>query len=119
VRTALSIQARIGNHKPLHRAIAQNVALYNLFNVSGSHAAIPYCIRINHHRWPVLALVQAPGLVGPYGTFDSPLRELDFKHPLQIRLTVRVATAARIARRALVRTNKYVLPEFWHRLLRL
>ncbi len=52
--------------QPLHRPPAHQVLRHNLFRILGLHVAVPHRLGIHHHRRPVLALVQAAGLVDPH-----------------------------------------------------
>jgi len=60
VRAALRIHATLCQPQPLHRPPRNQVFRHNLRRVFWPYFAVPNRIGINHHRRPVLALVQAP-----------------------------------------------------------
>ena len=66
MRAGLGIQALLGHAQPLHRPAAHQVFRHNLGGVLRAHVAVPDGLRVNHHRGPVLALVQAAGFVDPH-----------------------------------------------------
>lgn len=66
MRARLRIQTRIRNPQPLHRPAANQVLSHNLFRILRLHVPVPHRLGIHHHRGPVLALVQAAGLVDPH-----------------------------------------------------
>ena len=63
MRTAFRIDALFGQPQTLYRPPVDQVLLHDFRGIFWLHMPIPYRFRINHHRWPVLALVQAAGLV--------------------------------------------------------
>src|ERR1700722_13305229 len=63
MRTALCVHTFVSKAEPLHRPSAHQVLLHNFFSVFRLHVPVPDGIGIHHHRGPVLALVQASGLV--------------------------------------------------------
>ena len=42
---------------------AYQVLLHDLRGIGRLHMAVPYCLRVNHHRGPMFALVQAHGFI--------------------------------------------------------
>jgi hypothetical protein len=73
VRATFAIQARIGNHQPLYRLAADDVLFDDFVHIGSRHSSIPDCFGINHHRWPVLALIETTRLIRPHRPFDSSL----------------------------------------------
>lgn len=63
MRTALRVQAGVGDPQPLHGPAGNQVLAHDLFGVFGLHSAIPDRVGIDDDRRPVLALIQAPGFV--------------------------------------------------------
>jgi len=63
MRAGPGIDARIGQSQPLHGPPVDQVLLHNLRGIPGRHMAVPHSLGIHDHRGPVLALVQAEGLV--------------------------------------------------------
>ena len=57
------IHAAVGETQPFYRTSAYEVFRYNFFGILGSHVAVPHGFRVNHHGWPMFALVQASGFV--------------------------------------------------------
>ncbi len=64
VGAALRIQARIGDDQALDRLVSEDVGLDDFVDIAGMHAAVPHGVRIDDDGGPVLALLQASGLVG-------------------------------------------------------
>ena len=81
--TALSIETRIWDHQPFHNRVARNVLIDDLIYVRHCDPAIPNRLRINHHRWPMLALVQASGLVGSDLAFQPALCQSGLERLMQ------------------------------------
>jgi len=71
VRAAFGIHALLGQPQPLHWPPANQVLVHNLHRILGAHMPVPHRLRIHHHRWPMLALVQASGLVNPHRRAQS------------------------------------------------
>jgi hypothetical protein len=69
--TALRVQALVGNAQPFDRPAANQVLCDDLGRVFGPHAAIPDGLRVDHHRGPMLALVQAAGFVNAYSSSET------------------------------------------------
>ena len=66
MRTALGVQAFIGNTQPLYRTAGNEMLGNDLFGILRLDASVPHGIRINHDRRAMLALVQAAGLIDPH-----------------------------------------------------
>ncbi len=66
MRTALRIQALVCNAQPLHWPSAYQMLRHNLVGIFRLHIPIPDRLGIHHHRWTMLALIQAARLVDPY-----------------------------------------------------
>ena len=64
MRTALGVQARIGQPQTLHRATVQQVLLDNLAHVADTDKAVPDGVGIDHHDRAMLALVQTSQFIG-------------------------------------------------------
>jgi len=71
MRAALGINTLIGQPQPLHRPPVDQVLLDNLRGIFRLHVPVPDCLRIHHHRWPVLALIQAQRLVDAHGVSQA------------------------------------------------
>ena len=96
MRTALRVHALICQAQPLHRPPAYKMFFHNLCRVLWPHMAIPNRFRINHHRRPVLALVQTAGFIDAHAARQS----CGFRQLLQLRMQVALSVAGtRRARR--------------------
>jgi hypothetical protein len=67
MRAALGVDASIGKSQPFDGTTAHQVLLHDLRGVRRLHMAVPHGLRVNHHRGPVFALVQAHGLIDTHG----------------------------------------------------
>jgi hypothetical protein len=63
VRAAFGINAFVGEAQTLYGLAVDQVLLHYFSGILGRHVAIPDCLWVNHHRWTMLALIQAAGLV--------------------------------------------------------
>jgi len=109
MRATLRVQAVIGNPQPLHRPPAHQVLLHNLRSILRLHTAVPHRLRIDHHRGPVLALVQAAGLVDAH----LPAQPSGFAQRLQLREqfagAIRCARRPRSTRRPRIKADKNMM----------
>lgn len=108
VRAALGIDAGIGQAQALHGLAAHDVRFDNFVDVSQADAAIPYTFGIDHKIRPVLALIEASGLIGPHFTLESTLGQLLLEEFLQLGIACRIAATSRMPIRTLVSANKDV-----------
>ena len=108
MRTTLCIQALLGQPQPFHRPSLHQVLRHNLRGVPRLHIPIPDPFRINHHRWSMLALVQASRLVDPH--LRPQTRGLGKLIQLRVQFALPVRTARRPRRtlRPHIMTNKHV-----------
>jgi len=60
-----TVDAGLSQTQPLHRTPLPQMFAHDLLHIARMHVAVPDRLRIDHHHRPVLALVQAAGLVGP------------------------------------------------------
>ncbi len=108
------VQAFIRNQQAFYRTSSDDVAIDDLADVGGGDASVPDGFRINDYGWPVLALIEASGLVGTDGPLNSPLGKFLLKEFLEARLSFRIAAAARVLGRALVAADEDMLFELGH-----
>ena len=73
------IQATVGKPQPLDRFPANNVRFDDLVNVGFGDIAVPDGFWINHNIRPVLALIEAARLVGPYSAFEPAFGQFLFE----------------------------------------
>jgi hypothetical protein len=77
MRAALRIDAPLSQPQPLDGPSAHQVLFHNRRRIRGLHVSVPHGLGINHHRRPVLALVQAEGFVDAHrGAQTGRLRQL-------------------------------------------
>ena len=75
---------------------------------------VPDRFRIDHDIRPVLALVEASGLIGAHSSFESAFGEFLLEQLLQPGFGGGIATSSGMACRALVSADKDVFFELWH-----
>jgi hypothetical protein len=91
------------------------VRLDDLIDIGFGDMSIPDGVRIHDDIRPVLALIEAAGLVGPDSPFKPSQRQLLFECFLQLRLCYRIAASSRMARGTLVPADKYMFFKLRHR----
>jgi hypothetical protein len=114
VFTTRGVEAGVGQHKPRHRLASDEVRLDNLIHVGRGYAAIPHGFGIDDKIRPMLALIKAPGLVGPNFAFQSTFRQLLFEELLQFSPGLRIAATSRVSSRPLVAANEDVFLKLGH-----
>jgi len=80
MRAGFAVDAFVGDTQTLDRPAMHEVFLHNLRRVFGPHASIPDRIRINHDRWPMLALIEAAGLVDAHFSAEAGVLGLLLQH---------------------------------------
>jgi hypothetical protein len=109
------VQTGVGEAQALDWLPAYDVDVDDFVHVGFGHETVPNCIGIDDKVWPVLALIEATSLIRAHRALQSALSQLLLKQLLQLALSERIATSARMARRPLVSANENMLFEFWHR----
>src|SRR5690348_7551410 len=94
--TGIRIQALIADQQAHYRFAADDVRLHNFVDIGRLHVSIPHRLRINHQVRPMLALVQASGLIGAHPPFKPEFSKLLLEQPLQFGLAGRIATSPRM-----------------------
>jgi hypothetical protein len=113
---ACGIQAFFGQAQALDRPSAYDVRLNDLFDVGFTNPAIPDGIGIDHHVRPVLALVEAAGLIGTDASLQAMGSQFLLEEFLQASFRQRITASPRMPCRSLVSANKDMFFEFRHRL---
>jgi hypothetical protein len=113
--TGGSVQTLFVQEQSLNWLAGDDVRIYDLIDIGQGHRAIPHRFWINHKVWPMLALVQATGLVGPHFAFEPKLGKLLFEAFLQFCIPARIAAPARMPRGTHVPANEDVPLKFRHR----
>ena len=106
MRARRGIHTAIGKPQPLHRPSVRDMFLDDLGHILWLHKPIPDRLRIDHYRRPVLALVQAAGLVGPHGRLQPGGADRLFEQLVQLALAVRCAASSGAARLPLIRADE-------------
>lgn len=114
VLTCRCVETTIGEPEPFHRLSAHDMRFDDLVDVGLGDVSVPDGFRIDDDVRPVLALIQASGLVGADAAFESALGQLLLEEFLQLGFGRGIAASARIACRALVPANEDVMFEFRH-----
>jgi hypothetical protein len=105
------IQALFGNAKTLDGMTAQQMLLHDGLGVFRSDIAVPDGLGINHHHGPMLALVQASGLVDAHLAGKACLFDELGEAGMQITFSINGTGGARSAGGAGVVTDKNVVFE--------
>ena len=102
------VDAGIGQHQALHRAAFDQVRLDNLRHIRRTDVAVPDRLRIDDEIRPMLALVQASGLVDANGPFQAGGVDSLLQQRMQLRFAVGVAAGTSASWLALIGTHKYM-----------
>ena len=65
------VETRVGDLEAPHGLIAEDMRLNNFLGIGESHVAVPDGFGIDDDGRSMLALVEAPGLVGSYRCLDA------------------------------------------------
>jgi hypothetical protein len=71
MRAGLGVDALVGKAQAFHRTTVDQVLLHNLRGIFGFHVPVPNRFGIYNDGWPVLALIEAAGLVDANGTSQA------------------------------------------------
>jgi len=117
VRTRLRIDALIPQAQPFDGSPSHKVLFHNFRGICRTYVAIPHPFWVNHHRWPVLALIQASRFVDA----DCAAKPSRFGQLLQLRmqfaLSIGGARGPRSAFGACVVTHKNMTFKWWQVIL--
>lgn len=91
VRTALRIEAGIGNDEPLHRMAAGNVGIKDLVHIGRCHSAVPRGFGINHYGRAVFALIETTGFVSADPAFQPACGKSCLEELMQLTLAAWIA----------------------------
>jgi len=91
VWTALSIETGVRNYEPFHNRVAGDVLIDDFIHIRNRHSSVPNRFWINHHGWPVFALIQASSFVSTDFAFESALRQAGLERLMQFRSASGVA----------------------------
>jgi hypothetical protein len=80
MRTALGVDTSVSHTQPLHWPSANQMLFHDGCRIGRLNAPIPHRIRVDNHRWPVFALVQAAGFVDSHLARET----CRFREPLQL-----------------------------------
>jgi hypothetical protein len=108
MRAALGVQALVRDAQPFHGPAGDQVLCNDLRGVLGTHAAVPDGLRIDHYRGPVLALVQAAGLVDPHARAKAGLFRQLLQACVQLAFSIGCAGGARCIGGTGIVADKYV-----------
>ena len=109
------VQAGVGKTESLDRLPVNDVRFDDLVDIGVGDVSIPDGLGVDHNRRPVLALIEAAGLVRADSSLQSALGELLLECSLQVGFSGGIAASPRIARWTLVPADEDVLFEFRHR----
>ena len=112
--TDTGIQALVFQPESFHRTSSHDVGFNNLVYIIRRDSSIPDCFRINHNVWPMLALIEAAGVIGANSALQSPLGEFLLESCVQFGTSAGIAAAARMVLRPHIAADKNVAFEFRH-----
>jgi hypothetical protein len=112
--TAAGIQALVSQPESFHRTSSHDVGFHNLVYIIQRDSSIPDCFRINHNVWPMLALIQAAGVIGANSALQSELRQFLLESRVQFGPSARIAAAAHMALGAHIAADENVAFKFRH-----
>src|SRR5271170_289891 len=112
MRTGSSIQALRCKTQSLHRTAVPQMLFDDFVQVFWLHKSVPNLFRINHDRLPMLALLEAAGLVDPQHAMKLRGPHLVFQKRMKLALAVRAAGRPRRTRLPLVGANEDVAIKF-------
>ncbi len=92
MRATLGIEARICQPQPFHGPSMHKMFVHNLIHIFHVNKPIPDGVWIDHHNWPMLALVQATQFVGADLSLQSGLLHRILKSRLQLPAVLPAAT---------------------------
>jgi hypothetical protein len=104
----LSVDAFVGQTKPLHRAAAYEVLVDDLGGVFRPDVAVPDGLRVDDNSGAMLALIQAAGLVNADARAEVGGLDKLLDGCMEFGLTVGVAGGARCILGAGIGADKYV-----------
>ena len=111
MRAALGVQALVGQAQPLNGATGEQVFVHNRRCVSGLDVAVSNCFGVDHHHWPVLALVQTAGFVDTYAVAKTSCVDSFLQFSVQGAGSVASAGGTRCALGSRVAADKDVVIE--------
>jgi hypothetical protein len=114
VRAALSIQAAVGEQKPLHRPAMNKMLFDDLRDILSMHKAIPDRVRIDHNHRPVLALVKTPQFVRPHFALQTGVLERILEGVLELPAASSGTTGTGCVFVPLIGTDKEMMLKLCH-----
>jgi hypothetical protein len=111
------VQACILEPESLDWPPVKNVGLDNFVNIRQLDSSVPNGLRINNNIGAVLALVEAPGLVGANSSLQAQFCQFVLEALLEFRFACWITTASRMPRRAHVSAHENMSFKFRHELM--
>jgi hypothetical protein len=108
------VEAGVSDSEAFDWLVGNDVRLHDFRDISERDMAIPYCLGIDDHGGPVLALIEASGLVGTYGCLNAGERQLTLQFEMQVCGSGRIAGAAGMVGSALIAADENMFREFGH-----
>jgi len=104
-----------GHQQPLDHLPFENMTFHEFRDIGFGSDPIPGALGINDDTGAVFAVIQTPGLVGANGSFYAKTLDFFFEEGMQTFRSEIGTTAARIALRALIDTDKNMMGKSRHR----
>jgi hypothetical protein len=114
VDAAGRIEAIFRNKQAPDRLAVHDVGFDDLLYIRGGDAAVPDTVRINDHRRPMFALIEASGHIRPHSLLESAQGEFLFEEELKLGLARWVAATARMSGFALIAADEEMFLELGH-----
>lgn len=114
MRARFGVDALLGQAKSLDGTAGREMLGDDGFGIFGMDIAVPDRIRVDHNRRPVLALVEAPGLVDAHTAGEPRLFGQLLQAGMQLAFSIPGAGGARRLRRANIVADKDVALEPGH-----
>jgi hypothetical protein len=114
VETTHCIDAAIRQLQSLHWTAIHDVRRHNLFHIGRIYKAVPDRLRVDHHRRPVLALIQASRFIRAHLGAHTGFGQLLLEKSLEIAFPGRIARSPRMPLGPLVTTYKDVVQKLGH-----
>lgn len=114
MRARFRVQAFIGEAETAYWLSIDDVGFDDFVDVGFGDVSVPDSFRIDDEIRAMFTLIKTSGLVGADASLQTSCGEFLLEQFLQARFGLRIAASARMACRALVAANEYVVFELGH-----
>jgi hypothetical protein len=110
----ICVEARVGEPQAFDGQSTDDMRVYDFIDVRFRDVPVPNCFRIDDYVRPVLALVEAAGLIGAHPAFQSALGKFLLEEFLQPRFCSWIAASSGMAGWTLISADEDMFFKFWH-----